>query len=74
MERQSDNASILTTICIDHKLFVVNNLKSGDNCYEGALTYRAGTQWISELDVCAISYRNLECVKGFNVLNDVMNE
>ena len=38
----------------------VNNLKSGDKCYEGELTYRAGPQWIFELDVCIISYRNLE--------------
>lgn len=59
-ERLNDSVNILATICVDHKLLIVNNLKSDNNCFKSKLTYRAGTQWISELDIC-ISCRNLKC-------------
>ncbi len=40
--RLSHNASVLSTICIDHALLVINNLKIGNIHHESKLTYRAG--------------------------------
>ena len=67
VEKISYNASILSTICIDQGLLVLNNLKSGNKYYESRLSYRAGNHWISELDVCILSHKVLTCVKDFDV-------
>ncbi len=45
----NDNAYVLSTICIDNKILVVNNLKTPICYYQSDLTYRKDENWISEL-------------------------
>ena len=47
----NDNAYLLSTICKDHDLVVINNLKTGNKHFVSDRTYRQGTNWVSELDV-----------------------
>ena len=47
----NDNAYLLSTICRDHDLVVINNLKTGNKHFVGNKTYRQGANWVSELDV-----------------------
>ena len=49
---------MLSSICIDNDLSVINNLKTPDKYLKGNKTYRKGGSWISELDTC-ITSRNL---------------
>ena len=47
----SDNVYLLSSICKDHDLVVINNLKTGNKHFVGDRTYRQGANWVSELDV-----------------------
>ena len=65
----NDNAYVLSTICIDNKLLVLNNLKTPTNYFRSGKTYRKGENWISELDVCLVSCEAISKVKSFRVHN-----
>lgn len=65
----NDNAYVLSTICIDNKLLVLNNLKLPTNYFRSEKTYRKGRNWISELDVCLVSCEAISKVKSFRVHN-----
>lgn len=70
VQTPNDNASILLSMCIDNQLLVVNNACVDGKHYPSKLTYRQGTEWISELDICAVSRNMVECVHSFSVLQN----
>ena len=47
----NDNGNLLSTICKDHDLIVINNLKTSNKHFVSDKTYKQGTNWVSELDV-----------------------
>ncbi|XP_068228044.1 uncharacterized protein [Palaemon carinicauda] len=63
----NDNAYVLTTICKDHNLLVVNNLKAYDKHFVSNKTYKQGTRWVSELDVCVGSIQLINSIESFRV-------
>ena len=67
----NENASIMSTVCVEQNLIVINNLKFNDMYYASNLTYRKRNDWVSELDVCIVSCNILQCIKEFSVNNDL---
>ncbi len=65
---QNDNATILSTICDDNQLVVVNNLKTRDRHFTGNKTYKRGDMWISELDLCVASLHLIDRLCDFKVV------
>ncbi len=59
---QNDNENILSTICSDNQLIVINNLKTRDRHFTGNKTFKRRGMWISEIDLCCISSSNQEIV------------
>lgn len=66
--RMNDNAEFLSTICLENKLLVLNNLKTGDRHFMSSKTYRKRDIWISELDTCLVSPNLVKCVDDFAVI------
>ena len=54
ISRMNDNAEFLSTICLNNKLIVINNLKVQDKHFIGGKTYRKRHTWVSEVDTCVI--------------------
>ena len=67
----NDNGKKLLSVCKDSKLVIVNNLKTQTQCHPGALTFRKGNKWISQLDLCITSETLIPYVSQFNVNQDV---
>ena len=44
----------LINLCKGNSLVIANHLKYKDKCFGGNLSYRQGTRWISEIDLCLI--------------------
>ena len=53
--RANENARKTLHLCCENNLLVLNNLKQKDTLYPGAMTYRRGNTWISELDICLLT-------------------
>ena len=70
VNRPSSNSGILADICVDYKLLIVNNLRYMNKYYESTLTYKAGNEWMSELDICCVSHDIIRCVNNFVVMCD----
>ena len=66
-QRKNSNGNKLLRICNDSNLLVVNNLQYGDTQIKGALTYREGSNWVSELDICIISRDCVAAVTSLQV-------
>ena len=66
----NDNANILTTICIDAKMLVVNNMKTPTKHFESKLTCKKASEWKSEIDICVASLNTLGCISEFGVWQD----
>ena len=62
------HAQILFGLCCEENIVPVNNLKFDDNHFRGALTYRQGRVWKSEVDVCLISLDLAKHIHNFEVL------
>ena len=62
VDRPNDNAYVLTTMCMDLKLVVINNLKFREKEFASRMTYKQGNTWISELDVCMASSNMIDYV------------
>ena len=69
MHDPKDNAYVLSTICIDNKLLVLNNLKTPTNYFRSGKTYWKSENWILELDVSLVSCETISKVKSFCVHN-----
>lgn len=67
----NDNAFILSTICQESHLILLNNLKTRTNYFPSKRTYRKGEDWVSELDVCLVSPGVLDRVNEFSVLQNL---
>ena len=63
----NDNAYVLTTICKDYDLIVINNLKVLDKHFVSDKTYKQGIRWVSELDVCVGSLDLIGAIDWFRV-------
>ena len=64
----NDNAELLSTICIDNSLLVINNLKCQHRHFPGNKTYRRRDTWVSELDTCVASPTLIGHMSDFSVL------
>lgn len=66
----NDNAYILSTICMDSKLLLINNLKTPTAHYVSNMTYKKGGVWLSEIDTCLVSPSVLGDVSDFSVIHN----
>ena len=67
----NENGKTLTRICQKNGLLPVNNLCTRDNTWPSKLTYRKGSNWISELDLCLIPHTMINAVNSFVVDQDL---
>ena len=67
----NENANIMSTVCIEQSMVVLNNLKFNERYFESKLTYRKKSEWVSEVDVCIASRKMLCNVESFSVNNDL---
>ena len=51
----NDNALILSNVCVETGMVLVNNLKTPTKHFFSDKTYKKGGEWVSELDTCTIS-------------------
>ena len=63
----NDNAYVLSTLCLDNDLVVLNNIKTPSSHFPSLKTYRKNNQWVSELDTACISFYMLNNICSFNV-------
>ena len=63
----NDNAYILTTMCKDNDLLVINNLKYDTKHFVGGKTYKKKDVWVSELDVAVASRQLVYDIIDFQV-------
>ena len=66
----NENAYILSSICIECNLLVLNNLKVNNHHFISDKTFRKGREWISELDTFIVSENMLEYITDFHVVRD----
>ena len=66
----NDNAFILSSMCKESKLLLLNNLKTPKKHYISGKTFRKGNEWTSELDVCMVSSSMVSRVSGFSVIRE----
>ena len=67
----NDNAFAISALCVELKLIVINNLKTIDEHFRSKLTYRSGSEWKSELDICITSPNLVKHLSSFNVWQDI---
>ena len=63
----NDNALVLSTLCKDNDLLVINNLKSESKHFVGGKTYKKKDEWVSELDVVVASRQLISEIVNFEV-------
>ena len=63
----NDNSYLLSNLCVDNSLVVVNNIKTATCHFPSNKTYKKGKQWISELDTAVVSFKLLKCINRFIV-------
>ena len=61
------NSNARHTITALQSLLLLNNLKTRDHYFKGALTFRQGNRFISELDVCLVSPELVDCICDYSV-------
>ena len=54
IQAPNGNANIIFSICCEENLAVVNNAKIKNEHFKSKLTYKQGSNWTSELDLCLI--------------------
>ena len=67
----NDNALAISSLCVELKLIIINNLKIFDQHFRSELTYRSGAEWKSELDVCISSPKLIKHLSNFKVWKDI---
>ena len=63
----SNHGGILLSIAKECELLIVNNLSYDGIHWKGGLTFRKKHNWISEVDLCFISRKSINCVCEFAV-------
>ncbi len=66
----NDNALILSNICVETGMLLVNNLKTPTDHFYSDKTYRKGCEWVSEIDTCTVSSNLVSDVSGFAVIKN----
>ena len=67
----NDNGQLLSAICVENSMVVVNNLKSEQKHFLGNKTFRRRDAWISEVDVCMASCTMIRYIDNFSVVQRV---
>ncbi len=67
----NENAFILSSVCKESELLVLNILEKPTNHFKSKKTYKQGTEWISELDTCILSPSAVSGVSEFSVIHNV---
>ena len=63
----NDNAYLLSTVCVDHSLLVLNNVKTPTKYFPSQKTFKRRNRWISELDTTIVSYELLDYLSNWTV-------
>ncbi|ELU02322.1 hypothetical protein CAPTEDRAFT_209485 [Capitella teleta] len=67
-EKRAENVGRKIAVdCKKRQLILVNNLSVNNQAFTSALTFRQGSRWISELDLCFVSLPCLEITTHFCV-------
>uniref|UniRef100_A0A0P4VRG8 Reverse transcriptase domain-containing protein n=1 Tax=Scylla olivacea TaxID=85551 RepID=A0A0P4VRG8_SCYOL len=67
----NDNAQLLSAICVENSMLVMNNLKTEQKHFLGNKTFRRRDAWISEVDVCMASCTMIRYIDDFSVVQRV---
>ena len=70
IQTPNGNANIIFSICCEENLAVVNNAKIKNEHFKSKLTYKQGSNWTSELDLCLMSPNMLNRITKFNIIHD----
>ncbi len=65
------NAFILSNMCKESNILLLNNLKTSNMHFSSDKTFRQGNEWVSELDTCVLNPALVGRVTNFLVLLDV---
>ena len=60
-----DNSYLLSNLCVDHDLLVINNLQTPTYNFIGNKTFKKRNNWISELDTVVASYKLIKYMSNF---------
>ena len=71
IQAPNGNANIIFSMCCEEKLAIVNNAKIRSKHFNSRLTYKQGSNWTSELDLCIMSPNLLNRVTQFNIIHDL---
>ena len=63
----NNSAFLLSSICVDNELVVLNNIKSSVCHFQSKKTFKRANQWISEIDTCVVSFDMLNSCNEFLV-------
>ncbi len=67
----NDNAVLLSAVCMENSMVVVNNLKYQKKHFLGKRTFRRQGAWISEVDICMASRTMIKYIDDFSVVQRV---
>ena len=67
IQSPNDNSVLLSSLCVDNKMLVVNNLQTPSHYFPSNKTYKKRNNWISELDTVVVSYKLINCINKFTV-------
>ena len=73
--QSNENAKVLRGVCVEDGLMVINNVHEQQH-FKGGETYKKGNEWVSELDLCIISYNMLKYMNDLRVIyeNDLPSD
>ena len=67
IQSPNDNSVLLSSLCVDNNMLVVNNLQTPSRYFPSNKTYKKRNNWISELDTAVVSYKLINCINKFTV-------
>ena len=63
----NDSAFLLSSICTNNDLVVLNNVKTSFCNFPSKKTFKRSKQWVSEIDTVVASFGMLSCFESFSV-------
>ena len=63
----NDSAYLLSSICVDNNLIVLNNVKTNTCYFPSQKTFKRNRQWLSEIDTMVTSFAMLNDLENFTV-------
>jgi len=67
IQSPNNNSFLLSSLCVDNKMLVVNNLQTPSRYFPSNKTYKKRNNWISELDTVVVSHKLIKCINEFTV-------